>query len=398
MVNAAEDRSRPPRSVTILGSTGSIGCTTVGLIEENLSGYEVFALTANTNAALLADQARRLGAGLAVIADPARYRELAAALSGSGIECAAGRDALVEAARRPAEWLMAGIVGAAGLEPTLAAVRRGGVVALANKECLVCAGPLFMQEVATNGTTLLPVDSEHNAIFQVFDFSAPDSIDEIILTASGGPFRGRSLSGMACATPLEAVSHPNWEMGSKISIDSATMMNKGLELIEAHYLFRVPQSKIRIVVHPQSIVHSLVAYVDGSVLAQMGEPTMRTPISYCLDWPTRRPAPEARLDLARIGELTFEELDPARFPAVGLARQALDMGDAAPAMLNAANEVAVHAFLDGRIGFLDITRIVGDILDRAHGLPCSSFDDIVHADAVARRRARERAVSVSVHA
>ena len=395
MTTATGEHDRPRRSVTILGSTGSIGRSTVDLIARDRCGYEVLALTANTNAPLLAAQARRLGARLAVVADPARYGALAEALSGSGIACAAGPAALVEAARLPAEWVMAGIVGAAGLAPTLAAVRRKAVVALANKECLVCAGHLFMDEVTENETTLLPVDSEHNAIFQVFDSTARESVERIILTASGGPFRTCTRTEMARATQAEALAHPNWDMGSKISIDSATMMNKGLELIEAHHLFRMPHERIGILVHPQSIVHSLVAYVDGSVLAQMGAPDMRTPISYCLAWPNRSPTPSARLDLARVSSLDFDEPDLDRFPAIELARQALDAGGAAPAVLNAANEVAVHAFLDGAIGFLDIPRIVVGVLDRASGLPMQSFDDVREADDLARRYAREIAAPAS---
>lgn len=395
MTTATGEHDRPRRSVTILGSTGSIGRSTVDLIVRDRHGYEVLALTANTNAPLLAAQARRLGARLAVVADPAFYSTLAEALSGSGITCAAGPAALVEAARLPAEWVMAGIVGAAGLAPTLAAVRRKAIVALANKECLVCAGHLFMDEVVENEATLLPVDSEHNAIFQVFDSTARESVERIILTASGGPFRTCTRTEMARATQAEALAHPNWDMGSKISIDSATMMNKGLELIEAHHLFRMPHERIGILVHPQSIVHSLVAYVDGSVLAQMGAPDMRTPISYCLAWPNRTATPSARLDLARISSLDFDEPDLDRFPAIGLARQALDAGGAAPAVLNAANEVAVHAFLDGAIGFLDIPRIVVGVLDRASGLPMQSFDDVCDADDLARRYARELAAPAS---
>ena len=392
MVNAGEHRRpvpRPvPRSVTILGSTGSIGRSTIDLIGRNPETYDVIALTANTNAGLLAEQARRLGAKLAVVADPDCYGALAEALSGTGIEPAAGPTALIEAAARPADWVMAGIVGAAGLAPTLGAVRRGAIVALANKECLVCAGPLFMAEVEASGATLLPVDSEHNAIYQVFDFEASDSIEQIILTASGGPFRTTSLADMARATPAEAVAHPNWNMGDKISVDSATMMNKGLELIEAYYLFGVPQERIRIVVHPQSIIHSMVAYVDGSVLAQLGTPDMRTPIAYSLAWPHRMAAPSERLDLARIATLSFEEPDPQRFPAIAMARQALEAGGAAPAVLNAANEVAVGGFLDGHIGFLEISRIVGETLETMPNLPFSCLDDVHAADHLARERAR----------
>ena len=311
------NRSEPNiRRITILGSTGSVGCNTIDLIERQPESFVVEALTANGNAQLLADQARRLSARLAVVADEASYPDLKRALEGSGIEAAAGHEALVEAANRPADWVMAAIVGAAGLAPTLAAVRRGAIVALANKECLVSAGPLMINEVASCGATMLPVDSEHNAIFQVFDFDSPASIERIILTASGGPFRTFSREEMESVTPAQAVAHPNWDMGAKISVDSATMMNKGLELIEAHFLFGLPGEKIDILIHPQSIVHSMVAYVDGSVLAQLGTPDMRTPISYTLGWPRRMAAPSARLDLAQIGNLSFEPPDSKRFPAI----------------------------------------------------------------------------------
>ncbi len=398
MVSTTADRSPGPRTVTILGSTGSIGRSTIDLIERNREDYDVVALTGNTNVRLLAEQARRLGARLAVIADPDRYAELAGALSGTDIEPAAGSEALIEAGHRPAEWVMAGIVGAAGLAPTLAAVRRGAIVALANKECLVCAGRLFMDEIAKSGTALIPVDSEHNAIFQVFDFDDRDSIERIILTASGGPFRTTPLERIAQATPAEAVAHPNWDMGKKISVDSATMMNKGLELIEAYYLFGLPQDRIEIIIHPQSIIHSLVAYVDGSMLAQLGTPDMRTPISYGLNWPRRMAAPSERLDLASIATLSFEDPDPQRFPALDLARQALEAGGASPAVLNAANEVAVSGFLDGRIGFLEITRIVAETLEELPGLPFSCLDDVYAADAQARRRAGVLTASAHVDA
>ncbi len=383
------ERSEPvARRVTILGSTGSVGRNTIDLIERQPKNFIVEALTANGNAELLADQARRLGARMAVVADEGRYADLKRALDGSGIEAAAGREGLVEAANRPAEWVMAAIVGAAGLEPTLAAVRRGAIIALANKECLVCAGPLMVDEVASCGAAMLPVDSEHNAIFQVFDFERPDSVERIILTASGGPFRTRSLDEMAAVTPAQAVAHPNWDMGAKISVDSATMMNKGLELIEAHYLFGLPEDRIEILVHPQSIVHSMVAYVDGSVLAQLGTPDMRTPISYTLGWPRRMAAPSARLDLAQISKLTFEPPDSKRFPAISLSRQALKTGGSAPTILNAANEVAVHGFLDGKVGFLDIPRIVETTLERAAPSMPSSLDDVYDADDNARDIAR----------
>ena len=377
-----------PRTVTILGSTGSIGCSTIDLIRRQPDRYEAVALTANTNAGLLAEQARLLGARFAVIADPSRYRALADALGGTGIECAAGAEALVEAACRQSDWVMAGIVGAAGLAPTLAAVSRGAIVGLANKECLVCAGSLFMREVEASGATLLPVDSEHNAIYQVFASDAPDSIEKIILTASGGPFRTWSMADIARATPKEAVAHPNWDMGAKISVDSATMMNKGLELIEAHHLFGLPADRIEIVVHPQSIVHSMVAYVDGSVLAQLGTPDMRIPISYALAWPERMKTPSERLDLSAVGSLDFEAPDPDRFPALRLARESLIAGGAAPTVLNAANEEAVERFLDGRLGFLDIARIVEGVLEAFSGTEVGSLADVREADRLARERAR----------
>ena len=377
-----------PRRVTILGSTGSIGCSTIDLIQRNPERFEVAALTANTNAELLASQARKLGAELAVIAESSHYRALADALNGTGIECAAGAEALVEAAERRSDWVMAGIVGASGLAPTLAAVSRGAIVGLANKECLVCAGSLFMREVEASGATLLPVDSEHNAIYQVFASQAPESIEKIVLTASGGPFRTWSVADIARATPREAVAHPNWDMGAKISVDSATMMNKGLELIEAHHLFGLPADRIEIVVHPQSIVHSMVAYIDGSVLAQLGTPDMRIPISYALAWPERMKTPSERLDLSTVGRLEFEEPDPERFPALRLARDALNAGGAAPTVLNAANEEAVERFLDGRIGFLDIARVVETVVEALSGREVSNLGDVREADRLARERAR----------
>ncbi len=377
-----------PRTVTVLGSTGSIGCSTIDLIEREPERFEVVAVTANTNAGLLADQARRVGAEFAAIADPAQYRALSDALGGTGIACAAGTGALVEAAERQAEWVMAGIVGAAGLAPTLAAVRRGAIVALANKECLVCAGSLFIREVAASGATLLPVDSEHNAIYQVFASAAPETVEKIILTASGGPFRTASMDRIESATPEQAVAHPNWDMGAKISVDSATMMNKGLELIEAHHLFGLPGERIEIVVHPQSIVHSMVAYIDGSVLAQLGTPDMRIPISYALAWPQRMSTPSERLDLCAIARLDFEAPDPVRFPALRLAREALSAGGAAPTVLNAANEEAVGQFLAGRIGFLEIARIVETVMEEMAGVGISTLDDVREADRAARLHAR----------
>lgn len=377
-----------PRSVTILGSTGSVGCNTIDLIRRHPDSFTVEALTANNSVALLAEQARALRPRLAVVADPKGYEDLKDALAGTGIECAAGPAAVVEAAARPAEWVMAAIVGAAGLEPTLAAVRRGVIVALANKECLVSAGDVMMAEVRGNSATLLPVDSEHSAIFQVFEFDRADKVDRIILTASGGPFLGMDLADMAGVTPEQAVAHPNWDMGAKISVDSATMMNKGLELIEAYHLFPVPEDRIEILVHPQSVVHSMVAYVDGSVLAQMGTPDMRTPIAFALGWPERMAAPATRLALEKIGDLTFEAPDPARFPALRVARHALQTGGGAPTILNAANEVAVQSFLSGRIGFLDIVRIVEHTLETAPNGKLENLDDVREADGAARRIAR----------
>jgi 1-deoxy-D-xylulose-5-phosphate reductoisomerase len=373
-----------PRRVTILGATGSVGQSTIDLLVRNPKDFAVEALTANRNAALLAEQARALNARFAAIADPAHYPALKEALAGSGIAAGGGPQALAEAAERPAEWVMAGIVGAAGLAPTLAAVRRGAIVAFANKEVLVCAGALFMQEVARCGATLLPVDSEHNAIWQCFDRSRRETIERIILTASGGPFREREREEMRAVTPQEAVAHPIWNMGAKISIDSATMMNKGLELIEAHHLFQLPIEQVEIVVHPQSIIHGAVVYHDGSVLAQLGSPDMRTPIAYALAWPSRIGTPTKRFDLAAIGRLTFEAPDERRFPALRVAREALQKGGGAPAALNAANEVAVHAFLDGRIGFLDIVEVVEKTLAALPDGQLESLDDVYRFDRVAR--------------
>lgn len=374
-----------PRSVTVLGSTGSVGCNTIDLIERQPDDFVVEALTANRNVELLSQQARRLGARFAVVADASRYGALKAALAGSGIEAAAGPQAVIEAASRPADWVMAAIVGAAGLAPTLAAIRRGVIVALANKEVLVCAGSLVMAEVERHGATLLPVDSEHNAIYQVFDAAQPGAIDHIVLTASGGPFRELSFDAMGHVTPEQAVAHPNWRMGAKISVDSATMMNKGLELIEAHHLFRLPNEQIEVVVHPQSIVHGLVAYRDGSVLAQLGSPDMRTPIAYTLGWPRRMPAPTRRLDLASLARLTFEAPDELRFPALRLARAALQQGGASPTILNAANEIAVHAFLERAIGFLDIARIVERTLGHLGDCGIASLDDVHNFDKETRQ-------------
>jgi 1-deoxy-D-xylulose-5-phosphate reductoisomerase len=372
------------RRVSILGSTGSVGRNTVSLVDAEPERYAVEALTANRNVELLAEQAKRLRAKLAVVADEGCYRALKAALSGSGIEAGAGASALVEAAMLPADWVMAAIVGAAGLPSTLAAVRRGALVALANKETLVCAGAVVKAEAKRCGARLLPADSEHNAIFQVFDQDRRHAIERIILTASGGPFRERTLGEMERMTPEQAVAHPNWRMGAKISVDSATMMNKGLEVIEAHYLFDLPGERIDVVVHPQSVVHGLVCYSDGSVLAQLGSPDMRTPIASTLGWPDRIPAPSPRLDLTALARLTFEPPDPVRFPALRLARAALADGGTAPTVLNAANEVAVAAFFERRIGFLDIARAVERTLDALPARPIANLEDVVATDLEAR--------------
>jgi 1-deoxy-D-xylulose-5-phosphate reductoisomerase len=377
------------RRISILGATGSVGTSTLSLVEENPGKYEVEALTANRDVDALAVIARRVGAKIAVVADPKAYGALKAALSGSGIEVAAGAQAVCDAAARPADLVMAAIVGAAGLNPTLAACRSGATVAFANKECLVCAGPLMLAEVAKHGTRLLPVDSEHSAVFQVFDATRKGSIVKIILTASGGPFRTWPRARMEGASIAQAVAHPVWSMGSKISIDSATMMNKGLEIIEAHFLFGLPETQIDVVVHPQSVIHSMVEYQDGSTLAQLGTPDMRTPIAVAMAWPDRMPVSGASLDLARIGQLTFEPADPIRFPALALARHALQKGGDAPTILNAANETAVASFLAGRIGFLDIERVVESALDTLPSTVPGSIDDVIAVDNEARLYAED---------
>ena len=376
-----------PRRVTILGSTGSIGCNTIDLIARHSGAFAIEALTAQRNVERLAEQARAVGAKQAVIGDPALYGALKEALAGSETTAAAGAQALIEAAAAPADFVMAGIVGAAGLRPTLAAAAQGAIIGLANKECLVCAGSLMLAEVERGGATLLPVDSEHNAIYQVFDFERSEGVEKIVLTASGGPFREASMETMAEATPEQAVAHPNWDMGAKISVDSASMMNKGLEMIEAFHLFPVDAEQIEVLVHPQSVIHSMVAYVDGSVLAQLGTPDMRTPIAYSLAWPARMAAPSPRLDLATLGRLTFEPPDPVRFPALRLAREALNQGGSAPIVLNAANEVAVEGFLERRIGFLEIAHTVERCLEETNHRAVDRLDDVYEIDGTARERA-----------
>ena len=354
-----------PRTVTLLGATGSIGASTIDLLRQEAPRYQVEAVTADRNAAALARLARELGARIAVVADPAAYGELKAELFGSNIEAAAGPEAVVEAAQRPADWVMAAITGAASLKPTLAAAERGAFVALANKECLVCAGALFMRKAAAAGATVLPVDSEHNAIFQALGAGPREDVRRIVLTASGGPFRTWSLEAIRKVTVEQALKHPTWSMGPKVTIDSATLMNKGLELIEAHHLFGLAPEELDVVVHPQSVVHGLVEFRDGSVVAQLGSPDMRIPIAHCLAWPARMGTPAARLDLARLATLSFEEPDQVRFPALALARKALAAGGAAPTVLNAANEIAVREFVGRRLGFGGIPALVEATLEAA---------------------------------
>ena len=378
------------KSVTILGATGSIGTSTLDLIEREPENFEVLALTANCDVEKLAAAAIRTNARRAVVAEESCLADLRAALAGTGIETAGGAKALCEAAAMGADVTMAAIVGCAGLEPVLAAIGQGGTIILANKEPLVSAGDVILAAAAASGATLLPADSEHNAIFQCFDSARPHRVRRIILTASGGPFRDKSLAEMREMTLEQAVAHPNWSMGAKISVDSATLMNKGLELIEAARLFPIANDQLEIIVHRQSVIHSMVEYVDGSVLAQLGPPDMRTPIAYCLAWPDRMAAPMAPLDLVGIGRLDFEAPDPVRFPALRLARSALEAGGARPAILNAANEVAVAAFLERRIGFLEIAAIVEDTLNGYDPAAPDSLEAVLAVDAEARRLAGER--------
>ena len=404
-VEVARTSSRPSadvRSVTILGATGSIGASTLDLIKREPGRYRVESITARRNAAALGKIAREVGARHAVVADHAAYRELKDALSGSRIEAAAGEDALVEAAQRPADWVMAAISGSVGLKPTLAAVERGATVALANKECLVCAGGLFMRRAATTGATVLPVDSEHNAVFQALGAGNRADVKRAILTASGGPFRTWSKEAIKAATPEQALRHPNWVMGPKVTIDSATLMNKGLEIIEAHHLFSLKSEEIDVLVHPQSVVHGLVEFRDGSVVAQLGSPDMRIPIAHCLAWPRRIDGPAARLDLAALRELTFEAPDLERFPALAIARHAMETGGAAPTVLNAADEVAVGEFIAGRISFPAITALVEATLDVAAGRGLlaepAGIDAALAVDHIARSLARDLLPEIAVKA
>ena len=379
------------RSITILGATGSVGTSTLDLIEREPDRYRVRALTANCDVDKLAAAARRTGAELAVVADESCLPALRDALAGTATRAAGGRAAVIDAASSGADWTMGAIVGCAGLEPVMAAIGQGGTVVLANKEPLVSAGEVILAAAAASGATLLPADSEHNAIFQCLDRAQIAQVRRIILTCSGGPFRDRSLAEMAAVTPAQAVAHPNWSMGAKISVDSATMMNKGLELIEAARLFPVDPDRIEIVIHPQSVIHSAVDYVDGSMLAQLGPSDMRVPIAHCLAWPARMATPMAPLDLIALGRLDFAAPDPVRFPALRLAREVLKAGGARPAILNAANEVAVAAFLAGRIGFLEIAAIVEHTLDRYDPPAPETLDAVIAVDATARRVAEARA-------
>jgi 1-deoxy-D-xylulose-5-phosphate reductoisomerase len=373
------------RKVSILGATGSVGRSTLDLIERSPADYEVVALAAGRNVEALADAARRTNAKLAVIADPTLLADLEGRLEGSGCRTAAGADPMTEAAAGDADWVMAAIVGCAGLVPAMAAITAGKTVALANKEALVTAGSLMTDAAQSSGATILPVDSEHNAIFQCLDGNRLEQVARLVLTASGGPFRTASTAEMRSVSPAQAVAHPNWSMGAKISVDSATLMNKGLELIEAHHLFGLPSRQIDVVVHPQSVIHSMVEFIDGSVLAQLGSADMRIPIAYALGWPNRIPSGAERLDLLKVRQLDFEEPDLERFPALKLARQAMEEGGSAPAVLNAANEVAVAAFLAGSIGFSDIARLVEAALQGDRPLAPTSIDDVIAIDQGVRR-------------
>jgi 1-deoxy-D-xylulose-5-phosphate reductoisomerase len=392
-VGAKIEAAAAPRRVTLLGATGSIGSSTIDLLRRDPARYEVEAVTAYRNGAALARLARELGVRFAAVSDPDAYADLKEGLAGSGIEAAAGPAAIVEAAERPADWVMAAITGAASLKPTLAAAERGATVALANKECLVCAGALFMRRAAAAGAKILPVDSEHNAIFQALSAGRREEVRRVILTASGGPFRTFSAEALRHVTLEQALKHPVWSMGPKITIDSATLMNKGLELIEARHLFALAPDELDIVVHAQSVVHGLVEYRDGSVIAQLGAPDMRIPIAHCLAYPERMGTPAQRLDLARISNLTFEEPDPVRFPALRIAREALVAGGAAPTVLNAANEIAVAEFVGRRLNFASIVALVEATLEAAERIGAmaepQSVDQAVAIDHTARKLAAQ---------
>ena len=384
-----------PRRVTVLGSTGSVGKSTVSLLEAAAEDtFDVIALVAGRDWQGLAAQARRLKARHAVLADASQYQALKEALAGTATEVSAGPEAVVAAAGLPADWTMAAIVGAAGLPATMAALARGGVMAIANKESLVCAGEPVLAAARAGGATILPVDSEHNAIFQALDMRDPSAIAKIILTASGGPCRTMTLAEMAAVTPEVAVRHPVWSMGAKISVDSATMFNKGLELIETREFFGIEPARIEVIIHPESLIHAMVGFADGALMAHVGPPDMRHAIGYALHWPERRALPVARLDLARIGAMTFRAPDPARYPALGLARRVMEEGGLTGAVFNAAKERALDAFIAGRIGFLDMARVVETVMDRmagGDGLPATAgtLDDVLATDHLARVRASD---------
>lgn len=385
------------RNISIFGSTGSIGKNTLKILSESRDEYKITALTAKSNVELLAAQAREYNAEHAVITDESLYSELREALSGTGIIPHAGSNALAEISSIPVDWVMSAIVGADGLTPTINAIRNGSTIALANKECLVCAGSIMIDEVRKYGSKLIPVDSEHSAIFQVFEQHNRDTIAKIILTASGGPFRKFSLAQMAAVTPKQAVAHPNWSMGAKISVDSATMMNKGLEIIEAHYLFDLKNEKIDVIVHPESVIHSMVEYKDGSTLAQLGTPDMRTPIAVALTWPGRMQTSHDKLDLCKISSLNFEEPDTEKFPSLRLAREALIKGSSAQIIFNTANEVAVASFLNGDIQFLDIAGIVEEALQNNDYPTPTNIENVVDLITETRLKTVERCSSKSVN-
>ncbi|MEM6780796.1 MAG: 1-deoxy-D-xylulose-5-phosphate reductoisomerase [Pseudomonadota bacterium] len=379
------------RSVSVLGITGSIGQSTQEVLARHSENYEVNALTAHQNVDLLIEYAHYLKAKKVVIGHERHYEHLKESLSGTGIEVAAGREAILEAAAEPVDWTMCAITGMTGLEPLLKAIDRGGKIAIANKEPLVAAGELVMKRAQESGATLLPVDSEHNAIFQVFEAQNREAITKLIITGSGGPFRTWSAEQIAKASIEDALNHPNWSMGQKITIDSATLMNKALEVIEAHYLFDIPQERIKVLIHPQSIIHSMVEYVDGSVLAQMGAPDMRTPITQSLAWPERMETPGETLDMKSLSDLTFEQVDYERFPAMSLAYQALEKGQSACLVMNAANEIAVQAFLNNKISFTDIVSLAQDALDNHTAMPLNSLEEILEFDHDVRAKT-ERAI------
>lgn len=398
----ASPRQAAVRSVSVFGATGSIGASTIDLIKRSPERFRVEVVTAHRNVQALARIAREVGARMAVLADPAGFIELKDALAGTGIEVATGEAGLIEAAQHPVDWVMAAIAGSVGLKPTMAAIERGATVALANKECLVCAGALFMRRAKASGATVLPVDSEHNAVFQALGAGRRDDVSKIIITASGGPFRTWTLDQIRGATLEQALRHPNWSMGPKVTVDSATLMNKGLEVIEAHHLFNLGPDEIEVLVHPQSVVHGMVEFRDGSVVAQLGPPDMRVPIAHCLAWPERIDGPVNRLDLAALRDLTFEKPDLARFPALALAWQAMATGGAAPTVLNAADEVAVAEFIAGRIGFQTIPALVEKTLEAAdrRGLldEPASVEAALAIDHTARTLARDLLLNNAVKA